>query len=70
MDCHFVNEKLRDGVIKVMPISSKNQMADLLPKPLHTRQFKFLLSKKGTTNLSPILRGSIGGYKCSFILGC
>lgn len=39
IDCHFVREKIQKGVIHLMSVSSKNQMADILTKALHSPDF-------------------------------
>lgn len=51
LDCHFVREKLQDGVLKIMHVTSQNQLADLLTKALHPGQFRVLLGKMGINNL-------------------
>lgn len=35
IDCHLVREKLQQGILKTLHVSSHNQLADLLTKPLH-----------------------------------
>jgi len=60
IDCHFVREKLKDGLIKLEFVGTKSQLADLLTKGLGTVQHQFLLSKLGVLDVfHPILRGSI-----------
>ena len=34
LDCHFVREKIQDGLVKTFHVSTKHQLADLLTKPL------------------------------------
>ena len=34
IDCHFVNEKVAKGFLKLMPKCSHHQLADLFTKPL------------------------------------
>ncbi|XP_021897495.1 uncharacterized protein LOC110814369 [Carica papaya] len=51
LDCYFVREKIQDGTMKTMHISTRNQLADLMIKALHPAQFANLLSKMGTINL-------------------
>jgi hypothetical protein len=51
IDCHIVREKLQAGLFKLLPISSKDQVADfftksLLPQPIHP-----LLSKLGLLDI-------------------
>ena len=45
IDCHFVREKVSDGFMKVMPIHSQHQLADLFTKPLPSPLLHSLLSK-------------------------
>ena len=33
LDCHFVREKVAAGFLKLMPIRSQHQLADLFTKP-------------------------------------
>jgi hypothetical protein len=45
IDCHLVREKLQAGILKLLPVSSSDQLADfftksLLPQPFHTLLFK------------------------------
>lgn len=57
LDCHFVREKLKVGVIKALHIRSQNQLADVLTTALHPKQFCFLLGKMGTLNTYSHLEG-------------
>ena len=60
IDCHFVREKLKDGLIKPEYIGTKFQLADLLTKGLGVAQHQFLLRKLGVLDVfHPSLRGSI-----------
>jgi hypothetical protein len=60
MDCHFVHYEIQDKVIHLLPISSKEQTADLLTKPLATAAFQYLKTKLGMKNLYlPSLRGDV-----------
>ena len=45
IDCHVVRGKVLEGVIKLLHIRTKLQLADLLTKALSASQFSFLLSK-------------------------
>ncbi|KAK2387518.1 cysteine-rich RECEPTOR kinase [Trifolium repens] len=51
IDCHLIREKLEKGIIKLFPISSSAQLADLLTKPLAKPAFQHLVSKLGLINL-------------------
>ncbi|KAK6118164.1 hypothetical protein DH2020_048065 [Rehmannia glutinosa] len=39
IDCHFVREKIAEGLIKVIPIPSSQQIADIMTKPLPPQLF-------------------------------
>jgi hypothetical protein len=45
IDCHIVREKLQTGLMKLLPVSSQNQIADFFTKPLLPQPFHLLLSK-------------------------
>lgn len=62
IDCHFVREKVQNGVLRLLPISSKSQLADFFTKALHPGVFVPFLSKLGMTNLyhAPACRGGGG----------
>ena len=47
IDCHLVREKVAAGLIKLLPISSSLQIADILTKPLPPPSFQTLCSKLG-----------------------
>jgi len=61
IDCHFIREKIQQGLIKAVYVSSHDQLADLLTKALGRTQHEYLLSKLGVLNvfMGPSLRGSI-----------
>jgi len=45
IDCHIVREKLHAGILKLLPVSSKDQLAGFFTKPLLPQLFGILLSK-------------------------
>ena len=51
IDCHLVREKIQNGMLKTMFVSTNHQVADLFTKALHPTQFKLLLSKIGVKNI-------------------
>ena len=51
LDCHFVREKIQDGLVKTFHVSTKHQLADLLTKPLGHQRFSNLLCKMGMSNI-------------------
>lgn len=59
LDFHFVREKVSAGEIKVLHLSSTDQLADLLTKPLSRPRFQFLRDKLSTVADSPSLRGRV-----------
>ena len=61
LDCHFIREKIQNGLIKTEYLHTKEQEADILTKGLSKFQHEYLLSEFGVLNLfTPTnLRGSI-----------
>ena len=51
IDCHFIKEKIEDGVINTFHVPTRHQLADLFTKPLHQKQFMNLLSKMNLINV-------------------
>ncbi|XP_019163072.1 PREDICTED: uncharacterized protein LOC109159415 [Ipomoea nil] len=47
IDCHLIREKLQKGIIRLLHISTDNQTADILTKPLQPLSFQKLVSKLG-----------------------
>jgi len=58
IDCHFVRHKLMEGLIQLSFVPTKNQLADLLTKPLTGQQHHSILSKLGVHPPSN-LRGDV-----------
>lgn len=59
IDFYFVKEKVQQQIFRVTHISSHDQLADFLTKPLSTTCFIDLTSKIGLVSGSSILRGRI-----------
>ncbi|XP_019251410.1 PREDICTED: uncharacterized protein LOC109230361 [Nicotiana attenuata] len=61
IDCHFIREKIKAGIIKTIHVNTKEQIADVLTKGLGRTQHHHLLCKLGVKNifLPSNLRGSI-----------
>ncbi|GJZ13146.1 retrovirus-related pol polyprotein from transposon RE1 [Tanacetum coccineum] len=59
LDYHFVHERVSEGSLRVLHISSKDQIADVLTKPLARSLFLHLRSKIGVSDGSSILRGRV-----------
>ena len=57
IDCNIVREKVNQGCIKLLPISSQLQIADVFTKPLPTSLFQGLCSKLGMLNIHSQLEG-------------
>jgi hypothetical protein len=51
IDCHIVREKLMSGVLKLLPVTSKDQLADFFTKSLLPQPFSILLSKLGLLDI-------------------
>ena len=47
INCHFVRDKLQDGLISLQHVPTHSQLADFFTKNLPTKQHKFLLNKLG-----------------------
>ncbi|PHT67465.1 hypothetical protein T459_26952 [Capsicum annuum] len=47
IDCHFIRDKIKDGLIKALYVQFSYQLADLLTKGLSLAQHTHLLSKLG-----------------------
>nr|GEW18358.1 hypothetical protein [Tanacetum cinerariifolium] len=59
LDNHFVRERVSEGSLRVLHISSKDQLVDMLTKPLGRSQFMHFRSKIGVSDGSSILRGRV-----------
>ncbi|CAJ2636545.1 unnamed protein product [Trifolium pratense] len=51
IDCHVVREKLQAGLMKLLPVSSKDQIADFFTKTLLPQPFGILLAKLGMVDI-------------------
>ncbi|CAI8591784.1 unnamed protein product [Vicia faba] len=51
IDCHLVRVKVQQGVMKLLPISSQEQLADVITKPLNPNKFNNFISKLGMINI-------------------
>jgi len=60
MDYHFVREQVQARTLHVSHVSTKDQLADILTKPLATKSFKELISKMQVIDGNLLLRGRIG----------
>ena len=51
IDCHFIHDKIAEGFIKLLPIRSQCQLADMFTKALPSSLFLTLLSKMAVINI-------------------
>lgn len=51
LDCHIVREKLQAKFFQLLPITSANQLADVLTKPLDLSPFQSFVNKLGVINI-------------------
>jgi hypothetical protein len=54
-----IRVKVQQGIIHLLPISSKDQLADILTKSLHPGPFASLESKLGLLDIHSSLRGGV-----------
>jgi len=57
LDCHLIREKLQDGLLTIIHIPSRFQLADALTKPLGCLTLTPILSKMGMVNIHSHLEG-------------
>ena len=57
IDFHFVRDKVQNGSLRVSHVSSADQLADVLTKPLPRQRFLLLRSKIGVSDGTTVLRG-------------
>ena len=51
IDCHTVRDRLDDGELKLLHVSTEDQVANILTKPLFPHQFEHLKSKMSLLNI-------------------
>ena len=51
VDCHYVRDAIRDGIISTSHVSTEDQLADIFTKALGKRKFLYLLGKLGICDL-------------------
>lgn len=52
IDCHYVRDQIKAGVIAPVHVSSKDQLADILTKILTVKQHQHILTKLGVSSTS------------------
>jgi len=53
IDCHYTRDKLLEGFLKTAHVSSHDQLADIMTKPLSESQHHFISSKLGLLDTPP-----------------
>ncbi|CAL0306711.1 unnamed protein product [Lupinus luteus] len=51
IDCHVTRERLQNKLFHLLPIDTKEQVADIMTKALEPATFNYLLSKLGVLNI-------------------
>ncbi|WMV09394.1 hypothetical protein MTR67_002779 [Solanum verrucosum] len=51
IDCHFIRDKAKEGLIDPVYVHTKDQQADLLTKALIKAQHDYLMTKLGVFNV-------------------
>jgi hypothetical protein len=51
IDCHLVREKLQQGILRLLPISSEDQLADCLTKAPPAPKFNGFIHKLGLKDI-------------------
>jgi hypothetical protein len=59
IDCHVVRDKVQANIIQLLPVSSKEQIADIFTKSLHPGPFHTLQIKLGTIDIYSSLREAV-----------
>lgn len=59
IDLHFVRDHVNKGLLQVSHVSTHDQLADILTKPLSRERFPLLRSKIGVSDGASLLRGRI-----------
>ncbi|GAU30132.1 hypothetical protein TSUD_360250 [Trifolium subterraneum] len=59
IDCHVVRDKVQANIVQLLPVSSKDQIADIFTKSLHPGPFHTLHDKLGTIDIHSSLRGTV-----------
>ncbi|GAU47119.1 hypothetical protein TSUD_98960 [Trifolium subterraneum] len=59
IDCHVVRDKIQNNTVHLLPVSSKELVADIFTKSLQPGPFHTLQSKLGTFDIYSSLRGHV-----------
>jgi len=57
IDCHIVRDKVKDGFLKLLPVDSSLQLADIYTKAMTPSIFHGFCSKLGLLNIHSQLVG-------------
>ena len=66
VDCHFIRDKMKVGIIKPTYVHTKGQLVDVFTKIVSVNQHTNLLAKLGVLDvfIPPNLRGSVEADAC------
>jgi hypothetical protein len=59
IDCHVIRDKVQANIIHLLPVTSKEQIADIFTKSLHPGPFHTLQTKLGIIDIYSSLRGDV-----------
>jgi hypothetical protein len=59
IDCHVVRDKIQSNILHLLPVTSKEQVADIFTKSLQPGPFHTLQSKLGMFDMYSSLRGHV-----------
>jgi hypothetical protein len=59
IDCHVVRDKVQVGILHLLPVGSKDQVADILTKSLHPGPFNSLQTKLGLLDIHSSFREGV-----------
>ena len=51
IDCHVVRDRLQQGLMQLLPLSSHDQLADVFTKALSSKMFSSFVLKLGLLNI-------------------
>jgi len=54
INCHYIRDKVLEGFLQTAHVSSKEQLADIMTKPLSEFQHNYLCSRLGLLDSSTI----------------
>ena len=63
IDCHIIHEKIAQGLVTLLPVTSANQLADCFTKALSPAVFHASISKLGMLDIYAPVYG--GGHEAA-----